>query len=53
MEIIERGGLGDSDLLGRQSAVLRNPNIQFDSKEAMPYVGSKVEESSTGSAIKK
>ena len=53
MEIIDNGGLGDSDLLGRQRAVLRNPNIQFDSKEAMPYVGSKVEESSTGNGIKK
>ena len=53
MEIIERGGLGDDDSLGRQRAVLRNPNIQFDSKEAMPYVSSKVEESSTGNAIKK
>ena len=52
MDIIDSGGLVDDATLGRQRGVLVNPNIQFDSKKAKPYVGSKIEESSTGS-IKK
>lgn len=53
MDIIDNGGLVDDDTLGRQRGVLENPDIQFDSMKAMPYVGSKVEERSTGNAIKK
>lgn len=52
MEIIENGGLLE-DHIGRQSEILVNPDIRFDSDSVMPYLVNKNLQESTDTIVKK